>query len=107
MPSRAAGAVKDDVKFDLNKLSKGPPDQPGMAWETKEGEVSIYSLFMFSTPLFFAILMGTTQYIIIYYIYIYILYTVYTHIHYIASKTVFLFSQPMCFTVHPQLLEIR
>ena len=41
MPSRAAGAVKDDVKFDLNKLSKGPPDQPGMLWETKEGEVSI------------------------------------------------------------------
>ena len=39
MPSRAAGAVKDDVKFDLNKLSKGPPDQPGMAWETEEGEV--------------------------------------------------------------------
>lgn len=39
MPSRAAGAVKDDVKFDLNKLSKGPPDQPGMACETEEGEV--------------------------------------------------------------------
>ena len=102
MPSRAAGAVKDDVKFDLNKLSKGPPDQPGMAWETKEGEVSIvYSRLV---HLSFCHFDGNYT---VYFNIIYILYTVYTHIHYIASKAVFLFSQPMCFTVHHQLLEIR